>query len=271
MANFTGLAAGRYAVLSRAGWDVHRDGLTGGPRVHVLVGAERHDDRRPRAALSRPRGARLRSRRRPGPNPRRRPGRARSTACRQVIRSIVCLQAGNLHSGAFDPFVDAIAAAHRRTAPGCTSTARSGCGRRPRRRCGSWSPAWRPPTPGRPTPTRRSTSPYDCGIADRRRPDRGARGVRRAHQLPRRRGRRDPATPTRRCRSSPGAPAACRSGRRSARSAAPASPTWSTGSSPAARADRGRLRRRSPAPRCSTTSSTRRCACLRRRRAHPRR
>jgi hypothetical protein len=40
LANFTGLAAARYSVLTRAGWDVHADGLTGAPKVHVLVGAD---------------------------------------------------------------------------------------------------------------------------------------------------------------------------------------------------------------------------------------
>ena len=43
MANFTGLAAARDAVLRQAGWDVAQRGLGGGPRVRVLVGAERHD------------------------------------------------------------------------------------------------------------------------------------------------------------------------------------------------------------------------------------
>ncbi len=42
MANFTGLAAGRDAVLSRAGWDVASRGLAGSPGVRVLVGAEVH-------------------------------------------------------------------------------------------------------------------------------------------------------------------------------------------------------------------------------------
>jgi glutamate/tyrosine decarboxylase-like PLP-dependent enzyme len=42
MANFTGLAAGRQQVLTDAGWDLDADGLTGAPRVRVLVGAERH-------------------------------------------------------------------------------------------------------------------------------------------------------------------------------------------------------------------------------------
>ncbi|MET8810154.1 hypothetical protein [Streptomyces sp. NPDC004546] len=43
MANFTGLAAARQAVLARTGWDVSTAGLAGAPPVHVLVGAERHD------------------------------------------------------------------------------------------------------------------------------------------------------------------------------------------------------------------------------------
>src|SRR5215469_7146349 len=43
MSNFTCLAAARDEVLRRAGWDVARDGLTGAPRVHVLVGEERHE------------------------------------------------------------------------------------------------------------------------------------------------------------------------------------------------------------------------------------
>src|ERR671926_109223 len=43
MANFTALAAARTFVLHQAGWDVGEHGLTGAPRVHVLVGAERHD------------------------------------------------------------------------------------------------------------------------------------------------------------------------------------------------------------------------------------
>src|SRR5215207_6797982 len=38
-----GLAAGRHAVLAQTGWNVARDGLSGAPRVRVLVGAERHE------------------------------------------------------------------------------------------------------------------------------------------------------------------------------------------------------------------------------------
>ena len=42
MAHVTGLAAARFHVLSAAGWDVDRDGLTGAPPVRVLVGEKRH-------------------------------------------------------------------------------------------------------------------------------------------------------------------------------------------------------------------------------------
>jgi glutamate/tyrosine decarboxylase-like PLP-dependent enzyme len=41
-ANTVGLAAGRWHVLQRAGWDVGRNGLQGAPRVNVVVGKERH-------------------------------------------------------------------------------------------------------------------------------------------------------------------------------------------------------------------------------------
>lgn len=41
-ANTAGLAAARHDVLARAGWDVEREGLLGAPRVRVVAGAERH-------------------------------------------------------------------------------------------------------------------------------------------------------------------------------------------------------------------------------------
>src|SRR5260370_32195051 len=42
MANFTGLAAARHALLKRAGWDVEEQGLFGAPEIRVVVGAEAH-------------------------------------------------------------------------------------------------------------------------------------------------------------------------------------------------------------------------------------
>ena len=42
MANFVGIAAGRHAVLERAGWDVEARGLQGAPEVRVLIGEHAH-------------------------------------------------------------------------------------------------------------------------------------------------------------------------------------------------------------------------------------
>ncbi len=110
MANFTGLAAGRDAVLRRAGWDVAQRGLFGGPRVRVLVGAERHET----VDLA----LRYLGLGAPEPVQADEQGRLRADALRSALSegneepTIVVLQAGNVHSGAFDPFTDAIAAAH---------------------------------------------------------------------------------------------------------------------------------------------------------------
>jgi glutamate/tyrosine decarboxylase-like PLP-dependent enzyme len=113
MANFTGLAAGRQRVLTDAGWDLDRDGLTGGPRVRVLVGAERHDtvDLALRyLGLGAPRPVATDDQ-----------GRLRVDALRAALAegtgpAIVCLQAGNVHSGAFDAIAEATAVAHEHDA-----------------------------------------------------------------------------------------------------------------------------------------------------------
>jgi glutamate/tyrosine decarboxylase-like PLP-dependent enzyme len=42
MAHVTALAAARHHVLAKAGWDVERDGLAGAPPIRVVVGAKRH-------------------------------------------------------------------------------------------------------------------------------------------------------------------------------------------------------------------------------------
>jgi len=115
MSNFTALAAGRDAVLRNAGWDVATRGLVGGPPVRVLVGAERHDT--VDLAL-RYLGLGL-----PEPVAADDQGRVRSDALLAALQAgaadvptIVALQAGNVHSGAFDPFADVIDAAHERGA-----------------------------------------------------------------------------------------------------------------------------------------------------------
>jgi glutamate/tyrosine decarboxylase-like PLP-dependent enzyme len=112
MSNFTCLAAARDAVLNRVGWNVATSGLTGSPRVRVLVGAERHDT----VDLA------LRYLGLGAPEPVEADGQGRispaalANALGQIPEgtpTIVVLQAGNVHSGAFDPFAEAIAAAHR--------------------------------------------------------------------------------------------------------------------------------------------------------------
>ena len=108
MANFSCLAAAREQVLTDAGWDVGRDGLTGAPKVQVLVGADRHttvDVALRYLGLGTPTVV-----------PADRQGRIRVDALAELLTdgpAIVCLQAGNLHSGAFDDFAGAIEVAHR--------------------------------------------------------------------------------------------------------------------------------------------------------------
>jgi glutamate/tyrosine decarboxylase-like PLP-dependent enzyme len=113
MANFTGLIAARHKVLMDVGWDVDREGLIGAPTVRVLVGAERHDtvDLALRyLGLGLPIEIEADDQ-----------GRIMVDALRQELENgsgptIVCLQAGHLHSGAFDPFRDAIELAHAHNA-----------------------------------------------------------------------------------------------------------------------------------------------------------
>ena len=124
MANFTALAAARHELLRRIGWDVEADGLQGAPPLRVIVGEEVHvsvigalrllgigsrqivrvaaDDQgrmKPEALAAVLAGS--------------------STTVRlkadttEIIPTIVCAQAGNVNTGAFDP-LDAIADVARR-------------------------------------------------------------------------------------------------------------------------------------------------------------
>ncbi|MDQ0028995.1 pyridoxal phosphate-dependent decarboxylase family protein [Arthrobacter bambusae] len=108
MANFTALAAARWRRLADVGWDVNADGLRGAPKLRVLVGAERHE--------SLDMALRFLGLGAPEVIGADKEGRIDPAALRAALEAgsgpaIVCLQAGNLHSGAFDPFVEAIAAA----------------------------------------------------------------------------------------------------------------------------------------------------------------
>jgi len=110
MANFTCLAAARDEVLRRAGWDVAADGLTGAPRVRVVVGEDRHDtvDLTLRyLGLGTPEAVAADDQ-----------GRLDPSALEAALAGhegplVVCLQAGNVHSGGFDPFAAAVEVAQR--------------------------------------------------------------------------------------------------------------------------------------------------------------
>jgi glutamate/tyrosine decarboxylase-like PLP-dependent enzyme len=109
MANFVGLAAGRQYVLEKAGWDLNARGLTGAPPVTVLVGADYHAS--VQLAL-RYLGLGL-----PVLVDADAQGRIRPDALALALAEvdgpvIVALQAGNLHSGSFDPMRESIEIAH---------------------------------------------------------------------------------------------------------------------------------------------------------------
>ena len=104
-ANFTALATARHHVLNQAGWDVEANGLYGAPWVHVVCSDESHytifnalkllgfgADRVTRVATDEQ-------------------GRMRADALATTLESltgptIVCAQAGNVNTGAFDPIDD---------------------------------------------------------------------------------------------------------------------------------------------------------------------
>ena len=115
-ANTVSLAAARHFVLNKVGWDVEKDGLFGAPRVRVVVTGERHatidtalrvlgfGSNVAEPVLVNSQGAidisdltRVLERGMQGP-------------------VIVCLQAGNVNTGAFDDFVRAIPIAHQHNA-----------------------------------------------------------------------------------------------------------------------------------------------------------
>lgn len=97
-ANFTGLAAARQSILQRQGWDVAAKGIFGAPKPRVIIGEHvhvsvlialrtlgfGHEDLIRVAADTQ--------------------GRMRLDALPNLdSKTIVCIQAGNVNSGAFDP------------------------------------------------------------------------------------------------------------------------------------------------------------------------
>jgi glutamate/tyrosine decarboxylase-like PLP-dependent enzyme len=111
VANFTALAAARHAVLARAGWNVEADGLFGAPPITVIAGAEAHPTlfkSLGMLGLGRGRVVRVAV---DGQ------GRMRAEAMPAIKGpAIVCVQAGNINTGAFDPFQTIIERAHEQGA-----------------------------------------------------------------------------------------------------------------------------------------------------------
>ncbi len=108
MANFAGLAAARHALLRRQGWDVEARGLFGAPEITVVVGEEVH------ASLLKALGLVGFGRERVHRVPVDAQGRMRPEALPPLDnRTIVCLQAGNVNTGAFDPATEVCPAAQQ--------------------------------------------------------------------------------------------------------------------------------------------------------------
>jgi glutamate/tyrosine decarboxylase-like PLP-dependent enzyme len=107
MANLTALAAARHAVLARVGWDVDAQGLIGAPLVTVIAGDEVHPSLVKGLGLlglGRDRVVRV---------PVDDQGRMRADALPAISGpTIVCVQAGNVNTGAFDPVAEIAAQAH---------------------------------------------------------------------------------------------------------------------------------------------------------------
>ncbi|HEX4057844.1 MAG TPA: pyridoxal-dependent decarboxylase [Galbitalea sp.] len=112
-ANFVGITAGRGWVLEQAGWDVNARGMNGAPAITVLAGAEVHtsvDLALRYAGLGLPTLVDADDQGRIIPS-------ALAAALDKVTGPvIVCLQAGNLHSGAMDPMRGCIELAHAKGA-----------------------------------------------------------------------------------------------------------------------------------------------------------
>ena len=98
VAHITALAAARHAVLKKVGWNVEADGLFGAPPITVITSAEAHP------TLFKALGVVGLGRSRVVKVPTDAQGRMRADAFPTISGpTIVCLQAGNVNTGSFDP------------------------------------------------------------------------------------------------------------------------------------------------------------------------
>jgi glutamate/tyrosine decarboxylase-like PLP-dependent enzyme len=107
MANFTALAAARHAVLSAVGWDAESDGLFGAPPITVIVSEETHP------TLFRGLSLLGLGHQRVVKVPVDHQGRMRADVFPKISGpTIICLQAGNVNTGNFDPIQPICELAH---------------------------------------------------------------------------------------------------------------------------------------------------------------
>ena len=112
LAHVASLAAARHSLLRRSGWEVEADGLFGAPPISVLAGAEAHPTLFKALAILGLGRKRVRE------VPVDSQGRMRADALPEICGpTIACLQAGNVNTGAFDPFTDVIERVRRSGAP----------------------------------------------------------------------------------------------------------------------------------------------------------
>ncbi|HSD83935.1 MAG TPA: aminotransferase class V-fold PLP-dependent enzyme, partial [Anaerolineae bacterium] len=115
MAHFTALTIARNVMLQRAGWDIDAAGLPGSPPLNVICGECCHATIHSAIRLM---GLGTRSIRSVSADEE---GRMNLATFRETIESctgptIVCVQAGNVNTGAFDPMADIIAVAKKHDA-----------------------------------------------------------------------------------------------------------------------------------------------------------
>ena len=192
MANFTALAAALHDVLRRVGWDLASDGLWGAPRVRILAGQARHGtiDRALRfLGVGKAAIVEVESDDQ---------GRMKPEALAALLEegegpAIVCIQVGNVNSGAIDPVGEICEIAHRHGAWVHVDGA-----------FGLWaaaSPRLRPVLTGVELADSWATDahkwlnvPYDSGLAFCAHPDahRAAMGIRAGYLMHSAGGERDP-------------------------------------------------------------------------------
>jgi glutamate/tyrosine decarboxylase-like PLP-dependent enzyme len=111
MANFTALATARQALLARKGWNVIEDGMFGAPPIEVVVGVEVH------ASVLKALSLAGFGRNRVTVIEADSQGRMRKDKLPRLSKlAIVCIQAGNVNTGAFDPAEEICAWAHEQSA-----------------------------------------------------------------------------------------------------------------------------------------------------------